>query len=319
MNRLFKAEESVAQSSTGNMPYDRESILDLVLRETRTATFTLDLHTNEMVWDDCFRQLFDLGEAVFSGSLDGLKRSVHPDDLEMAMAAADASHASCGGLHIEHRIIRSDGEVRWLTVRGLTICTEDGVPERLVGVCWDETDARSAADRIELLARMHEENPQPVFRVLKDGTIREGNQASKRLMEGLCVDPSSETAHDFMELVRKVQSSGRSRVSDIEIVDRVYQVNLVPLPEDEYVNVYATDVTMLRRSQQMMQQAARMEAIGQLAGSVAHDFNNRLTVILGNLELLEEELVAGSDAAQLLADARHAGAASAGCIQTAGG
>lgn len=306
MKQQSKAKESVAQSSTGNASYDRESILDLVLRETRTATFAWDLCTNEMVWDEGFRQLFGFDEGVCSGTLEDLTRSFHPDDAEMAMAAADSSRAACGSLHVEHRIIRNDGEVRWLTVRGLTICADDGTPERLVGVCWDETDARSTADRIELLGRLHEENPQPVFRVMKDGTIREGNQASTRLMEGLCVDASSDTARAFMELVRRVQSSGRNRVSDIEIADRVYQVNLVPLPEHEYVNVYATDVTMLRRSQQMMQQAAKMEAIGQLAGSVAHDFNNRLTVILGNLELLEEEIDAGSDASQLLADARHA-------------
>ncbi|MEX0708014.1 MAG: ATP-binding protein [Woeseia sp.] len=306
MNRAVKAEESVAHSSTGNMPYDRESILDLVLCETRTATFAWDLRSNEMVWDDGFRQLFGFREGVCSGTLEDLTRSFHPDDADMAIAAADASRVACGSLHVEHRIIRNDGEVRWLTVRGLTICADDGTPERLVGVCWDETDARSAADRIELLGRMHEENPQPVFRVMKDGTIREGNQASTRLLEGLCVHPASETARDFMALVSRVQLSGRNRVSDIEIADRVYQVNLVPLPEHDYVNVYATDVTMLRRSQQMMQQAAKMEAIGQLAGSVAHDFNNRLTVILGNLELLGEEIDAGSDAAELLADARHA-------------
>ncbi len=306
MNRLSLPGEPVAQASTGNVPYDREGILDLVLRETRTATFAWDLRTNEMIWDDGFRELFGFGEAVFSGTLDDLKNSFHPDDAEMAMEAANASRTACGSLHVEHRIIRSDGAVRWLTVRGRTICADDGTPERLVGVCWDETDARSAADRIELLARMHEENPQPVFRVLKDGTIREGNQASKCLMEGLCADSSSATARSFMEFVRKVQSTGRSQVRDIEIADRVYQVNLLPLPENEYVNVYATDVTMLRRSQQMMQQAAKMEAMGELAGSVAHDFNNRLTVILGNLELLEEELDDGGDAAQLLADARYA-------------
>ncbi|MFV0366974.1 MAG: PAS domain S-box protein [Hyphomicrobiaceae bacterium] len=50
------------------------------------------------------------------------------------------------------------------------------------------------------------------------------------------------------------------------------------------------DITAEKRQEAQLMQAQRMEAIGQLTGGIAHDFNNILTVVIGNVELLEMQL-----------------------------
>lgn len=75
----------------------------------------------------------------------------------------------------------------------------------------------------------------------------------------------------------------------------------------EMVGVAMIDLTAQKQMENELHQSQKMEAIGQLTGGVAHDFNNMLSVVLGNMELIEE-LLDPSDALYPLVEAAIRGA-----------
>jgi len=65
--------------------------------------------------------------------------------------------------------------------------------------------------------------------------------------------------------------------------------NSMMVPGEEYIFAVARDITNEKAAMERDIQAGKMQALGQLAGGVAHDFNNQLTGILGFAELAYEE------------------------------
>src|SRR5205823_1549266 len=75
------------------------------------------------------------------------------------------------------------------------------------------------------------------------------------------------------------------------------------------------DTTERRRLEGQLRESQKMDAIGRLAGGIAHDLNNLLTVIHGNAELLRETDVDSNVAAELVQDIRGASERAAGLVR----
>jgi two-component system, cell cycle sensor histidine kinase and response regulator CckA len=83
-------------------------------------------------------------------------------------------------------------------------------------------------------------------------------------------------------------------------------INRVQLPGSPMFIGYVRDISEHKRLEESLVQSQKIEAIGQLAGGVAHDFNNMLTVIAGFSTLLLEDLVPGDPSRQLVEEIQRA-------------
>ncbi len=96
---------------------------------------------------------------------------------------------------------------------------------------------------------------------------------------------------------------------------RIWESIMVPLRNDEgrvdRIVASSRDVTEREESQERLRRAQRMEAVGHLTGGVAHDFNNILQIIRGNLEMIAGA-VSDPEATERLKNALHGADRAAG-------
>ena len=76
----------------------------------------------------------------------------HPDDVHLGAEQLDTGGPS---FDYEFRIVRPDGEIRWIHVRGAAILDEAGAPYRTAGIASDITDRKAADLKILQLSRVH--------------------------------------------------------------------------------------------------------------------------------------------------------------------
>lgn len=87
--------------------------------------------------------------------------------------------------------------------------------------------------------------------------------------------------------------------------------NLMDFKNEKCQLIVFLDVTEQKRMEDQIRQTQKMEVIGQLAGGVAHDFNNMLTAILGSAELMSRHVRDNLDALKLLGNIQQAASRSA--------
>jgi len=306
--------------------------LALAVQGAGYGVWEFRVDTGKLVWDERLYGVYGHTRATFDGSAEAWQACLHPHSRAFVAERFAALMAGLPVSDFEFRILRaSDGVERVIEANGCLQREAEGRSQRLVGMNRDVTELRQAGE----VRRKSEEQLRSIFsavaggivvldrklRVIQTNAAAErilglpanyliGRTAEERRAQEVREDGSLFTPEDLPSAI--ALRTGRPVRDVIMGVHRPdgglvwICVNVEPLRDSQgeatMLVTSFSDITASRALQEQVRQAQKMEVVGQLAGGVAHDFNNILTAMTLNLEIINLDGQIPDDLKPQLAD-----------------
>lgn len=272
--------------------------------------------------------------------------SIHPDDLKSAQESFNRILDTGGGEPREYRIVRPDGSERWISDRGYAVRGRDGNIERITGVAEDVTERK----KIEEALKESEVRYRTLFESAGDAIFLSNHEVfldcnPKTLEVFGCsrgeiigrspiafsppVQPDgSDSAEKAAEKIAAALAGTpqffewKHKKRNGTLFDAEVSLNRVELSTGSFLLAIVRDVSERKRYEEQtlrlenqVKRAEKMEAIGALAGGVAHDLNNILSGLVSYPDLMLMDLPDGSPLLNPIMTIKSSGEKAAAIVQ----
>ncbi len=140
-NQERQRAEAELKESAGKLQESKER-LDLTLGATGIGIWERDLVRKTSLWDEATCAIFGYSGAALDDYSEIFLQRVHPDDLEPIKVATRQAIAGTADYLTEFRVIWPDASLRVIAARAAVLRDDRGQPTRMIGTCWDVTDAK---------------------------------------------------------------------------------------------------------------------------------------------------------------------------------
>ncbi len=188
---------------------------------------------------------------------------------------------------------------------------QEGKNVGIQAVLRDITKRMKADEEIRDLAKFPSENPNPVLRVAKDGTVLFANVVAKRVLKKQKSGVGKLVPVIGRQLVSDVLKSGLPKEVEIKLGDKIFSFVFAPIVESGYVNVYGRDVTGRKKVENALNGAFDEltlvnEKLGVVGRLTRHDVRNKLSAVTGNIYLAKQTLPPDSESVKYLKETESA-------------
>jgi len=132
-----------------------QEALSMALTGAGAGTWDWNISRGSIEWSPELFGILGLDPQTSAASFEAWNRVLHPEDREAANSRIQKALDERSSLDSEYRIIRPDGQLRWIICLGRGIYNEQGVAARMVGICIDITDRKLQPQRISKLTRLY--------------------------------------------------------------------------------------------------------------------------------------------------------------------
>ncbi len=121
--------------------------LSMAFDATGSGTWDWDGATGAVSWSPTLERIYGYEPGTFPGTFEAYVAAVHPDDRDAVVARISRARETGERFTYTYRIVRPDGEVRWIEGAGMSVFDVNGDYTGMTGMCLDVTERRLAEER----------------------------------------------------------------------------------------------------------------------------------------------------------------------------